>query len=119
MVPENPAEGSQLGALLCQNHTEAHSRSPAKCLWEAPALTSLPIWSPIQKARERGAKIVREPWVEEDKFGKVKFAVLQTVSELCCPTPTETPRHYPPLPPTHPLDHPIRVLFSRLTSENA
>lgn len=37
--------------------------------------------SPTQKARERGAKIVREPWVEEDKFGKVKFAVLQTVSE--------------------------------------
>ncbi|ERE74779.1 4-hydroxyphenylpyruvate dioxygenase-like protein, partial [Cricetulus griseus] len=33
----------------------------------------------VQKARERGAKIVREPWVEEDKFGKVKFAVLQTV----------------------------------------
>uniref|UniRef100_UPI000E55A43D 4-hydroxyphenylpyruvate dioxygenase-like n=1 Tax=Urocitellus parryii TaxID=9999 RepID=UPI000E55A43D len=35
------------------------------------------------KARERGAKIVWEPWVEEDKFGKVKFAVLQT----CCPFP--------------------------------
>lgn len=47
---------------------------------------------------------MREPWVEEDKFGKVKFAVLQTVSELCWPTPTETPRHPPP---TRPLHHPI------------
>lgn len=35
----------------------------------------------VQKARERGAKIVREPWVEEDKFGKVKFAVLQTYGD--------------------------------------
>ncbi|XP_048641521.1 4-hydroxyphenylpyruvate dioxygenase-like isoform X4 [Marmota marmota marmota] len=35
----------------------------------------------VQKARERGAKIVREPWVEEDKFGKVKFAVLQTFGD--------------------------------------
>nr|XP_048303264.1 4-hydroxyphenylpyruvate dioxygenase isoform X2 [Myodes glareolus] len=34
-----------------------------------------------KKARERGAKIVREPWVEEDKFGKVKFAVLQTYGD--------------------------------------
>lgn len=23
--------------------------------------------------------VVKEPWVEEDKFGKVKFAVIQTV----------------------------------------
>ncbi|XP_046302077.1 4-hydroxyphenylpyruvate dioxygenase isoform X3 [Marmota monax] len=35
----------------------------------------------VQKAREQGAKIVREPWVEEDKFGKVKFAVLQTFGD--------------------------------------
>uniref|UniRef100_A0A8D2HV74 4-hydroxyphenylpyruvate dioxygenase n=2 Tax=Urocitellus parryii TaxID=9999 RepID=A0A8D2HV74_UROPR len=35
----------------------------------------------VQKARERGAKVVREPWVEEDKFGKVKFAVLQTFGD--------------------------------------
>ncbi|VTJ59875.1 Hypothetical predicted protein [Marmota monax] len=34
-----------------------------------------------KKAREQGAKIVREPWVEEDKFGKVKFAVLQTYGD--------------------------------------
>lgn len=32
-----------------------------------------------QKAKERGAVVVKEPWVEEDKFGKVKFAVIQTV----------------------------------------
>lgn len=24
--------------------------------------------------------VVKEPWVEEDKFGRVKFAVIQTVS---------------------------------------
>lgn len=24
--------------------------------------------------------VVKEPWVEQDKFGKVKFAVIQTVS---------------------------------------
>uniref|UniRef100_A0A3B4BFP5 4-hydroxyphenylpyruvate dioxygenase n=1 Tax=Periophthalmus magnuspinnatus TaxID=409849 RepID=A0A3B4BFP5_9GOBI len=32
----------------------------------------------VQKARERGAVIVKEPYVLEDKFGKVKLAVLQT-----------------------------------------
>ncbi|XP_053525850.1 4-hydroxyphenylpyruvate dioxygenase isoform X1 [Artibeus jamaicensis] len=35
----------------------------------------------VQKARERGAKIIREPWVEQDKFGKVKLAVLQTYGD--------------------------------------
>ncbi|KAF5929326.1 hypothetical protein HPG69_019347 [Diceros bicornis minor] len=35
----------------------------------------------VQKAREQGAKIVREPWVEQDKFGKVKLAVLQTYGD--------------------------------------
>ncbi|XP_040842987.1 4-hydroxyphenylpyruvate dioxygenase [Ochotona curzoniae] len=35
----------------------------------------------VQKAREQGAKILREPWVEQDKFGKVKFAVLQTYGD--------------------------------------
>ncbi|XP_020927832.1 4-hydroxyphenylpyruvate dioxygenase isoform X1 [Sus scrofa] len=35
----------------------------------------------VQKARERGAIIVREPWIEQDKFGKVKFAVLQTFGD--------------------------------------
>ena len=35
----------------------------------------------VQKAREQGAKIVREPWIEEDKFGKVKLAVLQTYGD--------------------------------------
>uniref|UniRef100_A0A8C6REQ6 4-hydroxyphenylpyruvate dioxygenase n=1 Tax=Nannospalax galili TaxID=1026970 RepID=A0A8C6REQ6_NANGA len=42
----------------------------------------------VQKARERGAKIVREPWVEQDKFGKVKFAVLQTVKPIETTEPT-------------------------------
>ncbi|XP_048370484.1 4-hydroxyphenylpyruvate dioxygenase [Sphaerodactylus townsendi] len=35
----------------------------------------------VQKARERGAVVVKEPWVEEDKFGKVKFAVIQTYGD--------------------------------------
>lgn len=33
----------------------------------------------LQKARERGAIIVKEPHVVEDKFGRVKLAILQTV----------------------------------------
>lgn len=51
----------------------------------------LPDPSPLQKARERGANIVREPWIEQDKFGKVKLAVLQTVSYLRCPSPSRRP----------------------------
>ncbi|NXX93238.1 HPPD dioxygenase, partial [Centropus bengalensis] len=35
----------------------------------------------VQKAKERGAVVVKEPWVEEDKFGKVKFAVIQTYGD--------------------------------------
>ncbi|XP_032823390.1 4-hydroxyphenylpyruvate dioxygenase [Petromyzon marinus] len=35
----------------------------------------------VQVARERGAHIVKEPWVEEDEFGTVKFAVLQTYGD--------------------------------------
>ncbi|XP_005992305.1 4-hydroxyphenylpyruvate dioxygenase [Latimeria chalumnae] len=35
----------------------------------------------IQKARERGAVIVKDPWVEQDEFGKVKFAVVQTYGD--------------------------------------
>ncbi|XP_026575236.1 4-hydroxyphenylpyruvate dioxygenase [Pseudonaja textilis] len=35
----------------------------------------------VQKARERGARIVREPWIEEDKHGKVKFATVQTYGD--------------------------------------
>ncbi|XP_060106139.1 LOW QUALITY PROTEIN: 4-hydroxyphenylpyruvate dioxygenase [Heteronotia binoei] len=35
----------------------------------------------VQKARERGAKVLKEPWIEEDKFGKVKFAVVQTYGD--------------------------------------
>ncbi|XP_038618323.1 4-hydroxyphenylpyruvate dioxygenase [Tachyglossus aculeatus] len=35
----------------------------------------------VQKARERGAAIVKEPWVEQDKNGRVKFAVLQTYGD--------------------------------------
>lgn len=34
---------------------------------------------PPQKARERGALIIKEPYTLEDKFGKVRLAVLQTV----------------------------------------
>ncbi|XP_053328651.1 4-hydroxyphenylpyruvate dioxygenase [Spea bombifrons] len=35
----------------------------------------------VQKAREHGALIVKEPWIEEDKYGKVKFAVIQTYGD--------------------------------------
>ncbi|XP_074869058.1 4-hydroxyphenylpyruvate dioxygenase isoform X3 [Carettochelys insculpta] len=35
----------------------------------------------VQKAKERGAEIVREPWVEEDKYGRVKFAVIRTYGD--------------------------------------
>lgn len=34
---------------------------------------------PPQTARERGAVVVREPWVEQDDHGKVKYAIIQTV----------------------------------------
>uniref|UniRef100_A0A3Q3EJS8 4-hydroxyphenylpyruvate dioxygenase n=1 Tax=Labrus bergylta TaxID=56723 RepID=A0A3Q3EJS8_9LABR len=33
----------------------------------------------IKTARERGAVVVKEPWVEKDSHGTVKYAVLQTV----------------------------------------
>ncbi|XP_030073590.1 4-hydroxyphenylpyruvate dioxygenase [Microcaecilia unicolor] len=35
----------------------------------------------VQKAREQGAVIIKEPWIEEDKYGKVKLAVLQTYGD--------------------------------------
>ncbi|KAK6476467.1 4-hydroxyphenylpyruvate dioxygenase-like [Huso huso] len=35
----------------------------------------------VQKARERGAVIVKEPFIEEDKHGKVKLAVIQTYGD--------------------------------------
>ncbi|KAM9329612.1 4-hydroxyphenylpyruvate dioxygenase [Gastrophryne carolinensis] len=35
----------------------------------------------VQKARERGAVIVKEPWIEEDKYGRVKLAVIQTYGD--------------------------------------
>ncbi|XP_073169587.1 4-hydroxyphenylpyruvate dioxygenase isoform X2 [Lepidochelys kempii] len=35
----------------------------------------------VQKAKERGAVIVKEPWVEEDKSGRVKFAIIQTYGD--------------------------------------
>lgn len=38
----------------------------------------------LQKARERGAIIVKEPHVVEDKFGRVKLAILQTVCIISC-----------------------------------
>ena len=33
-----------------------------------------------QKAKERGAVVVKQPWVEQDSYGTVKYAVVQTVS---------------------------------------
>uniref|UniRef100_A0A3B4GT91 4-hydroxyphenylpyruvate dioxygenase n=1 Tax=Pundamilia nyererei TaxID=303518 RepID=A0A3B4GT91_9CICH len=36
----------------------------------------------VQKARARGAVIIKEPYTLEDKYGKVRLAVLQTLTEL-------------------------------------
>lgn len=66
-------------AKLAQ-HFEVCQFSPQPVGWPIWRYFILP--SSIQKARERGARIVREPWTEEDKHGKVKFAVVQTVKTL-------------------------------------
>uniref|UniRef100_A0A8B9CA78 4-hydroxyphenylpyruvate dioxygenase n=1 Tax=Anser brachyrhynchus TaxID=132585 RepID=A0A8B9CA78_9AVES len=53
----------------------------------------------VKKAKERGAVVVKEPWVEEDKFGKVKFAVIQTVTPPCSPQGPPSPAERCPRPP--------------------
>ncbi|KAM6970502.1 4-hydroxyphenylpyruvate dioxygenase [Aplochiton taeniatus] len=35
----------------------------------------------IKKAKDHGAAVVKEPWVEQDNYGKVKFAVVQTYGD--------------------------------------
>ncbi|TWW74118.1 4-hydroxyphenylpyruvate dioxygenase-like [Takifugu flavidus] len=35
----------------------------------------------VKTARERGAVVVREPWVEQDDHGKVKYAIIQTYGD--------------------------------------
>ncbi|XP_048873388.1 4-hydroxyphenylpyruvate dioxygenase isoform X1 [Brienomyrus brachyistius] len=35
----------------------------------------------VETAKEHGAVIVKKPWVEEDQYGKVKFAVIQTYGD--------------------------------------
>nr|XP_023996631.1 4-hydroxyphenylpyruvate dioxygenase [Salvelinus alpinus] len=35
----------------------------------------------IKKAKERGAVVVKEPWIEQDSHGKVKYAVVQTYGD--------------------------------------
>ncbi|KAG7516545.1 4-hydroxyphenylpyruvate dioxygenase [Solea senegalensis] len=35
----------------------------------------------VKTAKERGAVIVREPWVEQDQHGRVKYAVVQTYGD--------------------------------------
>uniref|UniRef100_A0AAY4EMU7 4-hydroxyphenylpyruvate dioxygenase n=1 Tax=Denticeps clupeoides TaxID=299321 RepID=A0AAY4EMU7_9TELE len=35
----------------------------------------------VKKAKERGAVVVKEPWVEQDSHGKVKFAVVRTYGD--------------------------------------
>ncbi|NWI49389.1 HPPD dioxygenase, partial [Calyptomena viridis] len=58
----------------------------------------------VQKAKEHGAVMVKEPWVEQDKFGKVKFAVIQmygdtthTLIEKLNYKGLFLPRYHPPL----------------------
>uniref|UniRef100_A0A672YL39 4-hydroxyphenylpyruvate dioxygenase n=1 Tax=Sphaeramia orbicularis TaxID=375764 RepID=A0A672YL39_9TELE len=50
----------------------------------------------VQKARERGAIILKEPFTLEDKFGRVRLAVLQTVRTMfMCDSPSSLFRHRP------------------------
>ncbi|XP_072445609.1 4-hydroxyphenylpyruvate dioxygenase isoform X2 [Chiloscyllium punctatum] len=35
----------------------------------------------VKKAKEQGAIIMKEPWIEEDSYGKVKYAVLKTYGD--------------------------------------
>ncbi|XP_065107187.1 4-hydroxyphenylpyruvate dioxygenase [Paramisgurnus dabryanus] len=35
----------------------------------------------VKKAKEKGAVIVREPWIEQDSSGKVKYAIIQTYGD--------------------------------------
>ncbi|XP_062341095.1 4-hydroxyphenylpyruvate dioxygenase [Osmerus eperlanus] len=35
----------------------------------------------VKKAKERGAVVVKEPWVEQDSYGRVKYAVVQTYGD--------------------------------------
>lgn len=71
---EEPREGPSREVQGTQDHGEASEALGG------PSTYHLRDPCPLQKAKERGAKIVREPWIEQDKFGKVKLAVLQTVS---------------------------------------
>lgn len=34
----------------------------------------------VKRARERGAKILKDIWEETDEFGKARFAILKTVN---------------------------------------
>uniref|UniRef100_A0A8C6TSQ0 4-hydroxyphenylpyruvate dioxygenase n=1 Tax=Neogobius melanostomus TaxID=47308 RepID=A0A8C6TSQ0_9GOBI len=45
----------------------------------------------IKTAKERGAVIVKEPWVEQDSHGKVKYAVVQTFCECFLPSSSCSP----------------------------
>uniref|UniRef100_A0A6Q2Z8B3 4-hydroxyphenylpyruvate dioxygenase n=1 Tax=Esox lucius TaxID=8010 RepID=A0A6Q2Z8B3_ESOLU len=36
----------------------------------------------VKTAKERGAVVVKEPWIEQDSHGKVKYAVIQTYGDL-------------------------------------
>lgn len=42
-------------------------------------ILSFPLYF-FQKAKERGAKLVKDIWEESDEHGTVRFAVIQTVS---------------------------------------
>ena len=36
----------------------------------------------VQRAVEKGANIVREPWSETDEFGTVRFATIRTFGDV-------------------------------------
>lgn len=38
----------------------------------------------FERAKERGAKVIHEPWEESDANGTVRFATVQTVTYKIC-----------------------------------
>ena len=44
----------------------------------------------FEQAKERGAKVIREPWEESDENGTVRFAIVQTVIDNCFILPIYT-----------------------------
>lgn len=68
-------------AVVTQQSVCLCSYGTTVCTFMRNVLANKP-WS-LQRVRERGGTIVKEPWVESDSNGSVKMAVVQTVSCRC------------------------------------